>query len=110
MRLLRAAGVVRAEWVAIDGSKFQAAASPGSVLWQDDVTAERARLEKQMGEYLARLDAADAEDSDEAPSMKAVRAALALLEQQQAQLAVGRARGELDARPLHGQPGPSYRG
>jgi transposase len=108
VRLLRAAGVVRAEWVAIDGSKFQAVASPNAVLWEEDVAAERGRLEQQASEYLTMLDAADAAEASEVPSREAVRAALGLLEQQHAQLAVGRARGEPEARLLRGQRGPSY--
>jgi len=108
VRLLRAVGVVGAEWVAIDGSKFQAVASPTAVLWPEDLEAERRRLEQRAGEYLARLDAADAEEHGAQVDTEAVRAALALLAQQQAQVAVGRARGELDARQLHGQPGPAY--
>jgi transposase len=100
--------VVRAEWIAIDGSKFQAVASPHAVLWAEDVTAERGRLERQASDYVAMLDTVDAGESVEAPSSEAVRAALALLEQQHAQLAVGRARGEPEARLLRGQLGPSY--
>lgn len=108
VRLLRAAGVVGGEWVAIDGSKFQAVASPNAVLWEEDLPGERARLERQIGEYLASLDAADATDTIVAPDVAAVRAALQLLEQQCANVAVGRARGELEARLMRGQSAPSY--
>ena len=108
VRLLRAAGVVGGEWVAIDGSKFQAVASPNAVLWEEDLAGERVRLERQMGEYLASLDEADAHDTAAEPGTEAVRAALALLERRRAQVAVGRARGEPEARLMRGQPGPSY--
>jgi transposase len=108
VRLLRAAGVVRAEWVAIDGSKFQAVASPNAVLWEDDVAAEHARLERQMNDYLLSLDAADGAPSGEPPEAEAVQQALRLLEQQRLAVAPGRARGELDARLLRGQLGPAY--
>lgn len=108
VRLLRTAGVVRSEWVAIDGSKFQAVASPTAVLWPEDLAAERGRLEQQASEYLAMLEAADAAEGNEAADQETIRAALALIERQQVQVAVGRARGELDARQLHGQPGPAY--
>ena len=48
VRFARAVGVVRGEWVAIDGSKFQAASSAAQV-------AERAAAQR----YLERVDAAD---------------------------------------------------
>lgn len=108
VRLLRAAGVVGGECVAIDGSKFQAVASPNAVLWEEDLAGERVRLERQMGDYLASLEAADADDTAAEPGAEAVRAALELLEQQRAQVAVGRARGEPQARLMRGQSGPSY--
>jgi transposase len=51
VRLARAVGLVRGEWVAIDGSKFQAASSPTQVAERD--AAKR---------YLDRLDAADQQE------------------------------------------------
>lgn len=51
VRLARAVGLVRGEWVAIDGSKFQAASSATQV-------AEREAAKR----YLERLDAADQQE------------------------------------------------
>lgn len=55
VRFLREAGVVGGEWVAIDGSKFRAAASRKAV-------PSIGALERQVGEYLVTLDASDAAD------------------------------------------------
>lgn len=69
VRFARSVGLVRGEWVAIDGSKFRAVSSSDSV-------HERRQLER----YLERMEQADAEEEVEIdPS--AVAAALAKLEQ-----------------------------
>lgn len=65
----RAVGLVRGEWVAIDGSKFRAVSSSDSV-------HERRALER----YLERMEHADAEDEMEIDP-KAVAAALEKLRQ-----------------------------
>lgn len=54
---LREAGLVRGEWVAIDGSKFQAVASGKSV---PSIEA----LQRQVAQYLQSLEQADASDVD----------------------------------------------
>lgn len=69
IRLARSVGLVRGEWVAIDGSKFRAVSSSDSV-------HERRQLER----YLERMEQADAEEEVEIdPS--AVAAALEKLQQ-----------------------------
>ncbi len=69
IRFARAVGLVRGEWVAIDGSKFRAVSSSQSV-------HERRMLER----YLERMEQADAEEEVEIDSA-AVAAALEKLRQ-----------------------------
>lgn len=69
VRLARGVGLVRGEWVAIDGSKFRAVSSADSV-------HERGALER----YLQRMEQADAEEEMEIDP-KAVAAALEKLRQ-----------------------------
>jgi transposase len=64
IRFARAMGLIRGEWIAIDGSKFRAVSSSESV-------HERRALER----YLERMEQADAEDEVEIDS-EAVAAAL----------------------------------
>ncbi|HEU5215664.1 MAG TPA: IS1182 family transposase [Gaiellaceae bacterium] len=69
IRLARSVGLVRGEWVAIDGSKFRAVSSSESV-------HERKQLER----YLERMEEADAEEEVEIDS-SAVASALEKLRQ-----------------------------
>lgn len=101
VRFLREVGVVGGEWVAIDGSKFRAAASRKAV-------PPIAALERQVGEYLATLDASDAADGTVTePAPGAIQAALAQLEQAR-QVGPGRALTEPEARMMQGTKGPAY--
>jgi transposase len=101
VRFLRAAGVVGGEWVAIDGSKFRAAASRKAV-------PSVAALERQVGEYLAMLEQSDAAEGAVAvPAPEAIQAALAQLEQAR-QVGPGRALTEPEARLMQGTKGPAY--
>lgn len=84
VRFCQGVGLVRGEWVSIDGSKFQAVASAKSVIHRDDLSRQQARLEQRMAEYLATLDSADAADSDSPVDADAVRRALALLHEEHA--------------------------
>jgi len=71
---LREAGLVRGEWVAIDGSKFQAVASGKSV---PSIEA----LQRQVEQYLQSLEQADASDVDaEAVRPAMIQAALSKLQ------------------------------
>jgi transposase len=69
VRMARGVGLIRGEWVAIDGSKFRAVSSADSV-------HERGALER----YLQRMEQADAEEEMEIDP-KAVAAALEKLRQ-----------------------------
>src|SRR5215471_19468791 len=71
---LREAGLIRGEWVAIDGSKFQAVASGKSV---PSIEA----LQRQVAQYLQSLEQADASDVDaEAVPPAMIQAALSKLQ------------------------------
>lgn len=52
----RGAGLVKGEWIAIDGSKFQAVASRKAVLKREQLLKEQQKLEQKMAEYLAALE------------------------------------------------------
>ena len=98
---LREAGLVRGEWVAIDGSKFQAVASGKSV---PSIEA----LQRQVEQYLQSLEQADASEVDaEAVPPAMIQAALSKL---QAARTAGpnRPLSEPEARLMRGQDGPCY--
>lgn len=103
-------GLFAARLVALDGSKFQAAASPRRIMGRQDIKAEAARLDRRIADYLADLDAHDAAEPEET-SREATLAALELLEERRRNLdamtarlaAAGRqslVEGEPDARPM----------
>lgn len=118
--LCRDAGLFAARLVALDGSKFRAAASRKKVMGRREIAEEAARLDRRIAAYLADLDEADAAEPDDAP--EAVEAALAVLRARRAELDHLAARlddegrttlveGEEDARPMrtgHGPNPPSY--
>lgn len=118
VRFCRGQGLVRGEWLAIDGSKFEAVASRKAVLSREQLLREQATLDRRVAEYLARLDTADAEEGESAIEAAAVREALAVLRHQQAQTvhsltrleALGATQwveGEPDAKQMKGH-GPAY--
>jgi transposase len=78
----REAGLMGGEWVAIDGSKFQAVASRKKALTGEQLKREQAGIEKRMAAYLEQLEVADREEErgEAAPDAEAVRAALAKLQ------------------------------
>lgn len=115
--LCREAGLFSARLVALDGSKFRAAASPKKIVGRREIVEEQARLDGKITAYLAGLDEADAAEPDDAP--EAVEAALAALHVRRAELDRMAARledegratlveGEEDARPMGyaGSPKP----
>jgi transposase len=118
--LCREAGLFSARLVALDGSKFRAAASAKKVIGRRELTEEAARLDGRIAAYLAGLDAADAAEPDDEPN--AIPAALAALRARRAELDRLAARldaderatlveGEEDARPMRNGNGlkpPSY--
>jgi len=82
------AQLIAGEWVAIDGSKFQAVASKRAVVTAAKLEEQLKSIDRQVQEYLESLDAADqAEAGSEEPNPAAVREALARLQEQRADVA-----------------------
>lgn len=118
VRFCRGQGLIGGEWLAIDGSKFEAVASRKSVLSKERLLREQAVLDGQVAEYLAQLDATDAREGGSAIDAAAVRAALETLRHRQAQATEGLSRldalgvtqwvaSEPEARQMKGH-GPAY--
>jgi transposase len=110
----RDAGLFAARLVALDGSKFRAAASPKKVIGRREIAEEQARLDNRIATYLSGLDEADANEADDEPG--AFPAALAVLRARRAELdrMAGKletqerntlVEGEEDARPMRGGSG-----
>jgi transposase len=70
------AKLIGGELVAIDGSKFQAAASKRRVVTRRALQAEQRRLEERIAQYLRQLDQGDREEREEGVDRAAVAAAL----------------------------------
>lgn len=118
--LCRDAGLFAARLVALDGSKFRAAASAKKIIGRSRIAEETARLDQKIADYLAGLDEADAAEPDDAPG--AVATAITALQARRAELDRLAARledegrsmlvdGEEDARPMgfgRGAKPPSY--
>lgn len=77
VQFCRETGLFQARLVALDGSKFQAAASRKRVMNAKRIAAETAQLERSIATYLSGLDQQDAGEPGEAPD--AVKLALARL-------------------------------
>lgn len=118
VRFCQGAGLIKGEWIAIDGSKFQAVAGNKSVTDQHRLQQEQQQLEQKIAMYLDALDHADADEQEADMAPDAVRTALALLQQEQANVTAvleqledrGESRvilGEPEARLMKGR-GPSY--
>jgi transposase len=84
VRFCREVGLLGAELVAVDGSKFQAASSRRRVLRKQHLTEEARELDRRIQQYLNSLDAADRDEQVEPIDRSAVRAALAQLRERQA--------------------------
>ncbi len=118
--LCRDAGLFQARLVALDSSKFRAAASSKKIIGRKEIAEEAARLDRKIADYLAGLDEADNAEPDDTPG--AVPAAIAALHARRAELDrlaeklenEGRTmlvEGEEDARPMdkgNGPKPPSY--
>lgn len=76
----RQAGLLGGRLVAIDGSKFKAAASKYQALTRKQLERDRTRLERQVAGYLAALDQADQRDAGVELAHAQVQAALQRLE------------------------------
>ena len=110
----RDAGLFAARLIALDGSKFRAAASPKKVIGREEIAEEGVRLERRIAAYLCGLDEADACETDDEPD--AVPAALAALYNRRAELdrmahkldaeeRTTLVEGEEDARPMRAGSG-----
>jgi len=87
VRFCAEAGLIRGEWVAVDGTKFQAVAS-GKAIRDEVQRAElQAKLEQRIAQYLQELEAADQQQGEAELDAQALRQALARLQLQQAELA-----------------------
>jgi transposase len=114
-------GLTGGRTVAIDGSKFRAAASHKRVMGRREIDKMSARIDAQVAEYLAELDEADAQEAEPAEAAR-VRSALEALRSRRAALDAMRddlansgrstlVEGETDARPMGvgaGRKPPSY--
>ncbi len=78
-------GLLAGRLVALDGSKFRAAASRRRITTRRNISEELARIEAQIADYLADLEAADAAEPEEA-SREAKLAALAALQERRQDL------------------------
>jgi len=118
VRFCQRTGLVKGQWVAIDGSKFQAVASGKAVGRAAEVEPRLARLEERIAHYLAQLDAADGQESDSPIDRSKVQDALEQLRQRrEALIETGReladekrthvVTSEPDARVMRGV-GPGY--
>jgi len=88
VQFCRRAQLITGELVAIDGSKFQAAASHRQHVTPAKLAKQQAVLEQQIHRYLTTLDQQDQAEKAEPIDADAVRAALqALQDQQQKNLA-----------------------
>jgi len=80
IQFCRQAGLLNGRLVAIDGSKFKAAASKDQALNRKQLNRDRAKIEQQVAGYLARLDEADQQDAEIGLTHERVQAALQRLE------------------------------
>jgi len=118
VRFCQQTGLVKGQWVAVDGSKFQAVASSKAVVRAAEVEPKLARLEERIAHYLAQLDAADSQERDPPIDRSKVQQALEKLRQRrqvlvetgqklQAEKRTHLVTSELDARVMRGV-GPGY--
>ena len=87
VRFCAEAGLIGGEWVAVDGTKFQAVASGKAVLDAAQRAELQAKLEQRIAQYLQELEAADQQQGEAEVDAQALRQALARLQQQQSDLA-----------------------
>jgi transposase len=121
VRFCRQAGLFAAAVAVIDSSKVRAAASRRQVIEQAELEAELVALDRQIGDYLLALDAADANETDDTSSQQTRAALQALKDEREELLELANAmaaeertlgvRGEPEARPMGSGKGakpPSY--
>ena len=84
VQFCRQVGLISGQLVAIDGSKFQAVASPRKHLSLKQLKRQQEKLDTHIATYLAQLDEADQAESTETIDRAAVRAALQHLQDRHA--------------------------
>lgn len=84
VQFCREAELVDGDLVAIDGSKFKAAAARRRVLSTKSLAEEARKLDERIAGYLTALDEADGQEGDEPIDAQAVRAALKKLRERKA--------------------------
>lgn len=108
-------GLFAARLIALDGSKFRAAASAKRIIGRREIAEEAAGLDRRIADYLAGLDESDAREPEEAPSataaaLQALRARRTALDRLATRLDAEErntlVEGELDARPMGSGKGP----
>jgi transposase len=82
----RQADLLTGRLVAIDGSKFKAAASKDSVIRRAQLPEQRQRIDHMIGRYLQQLDQADADDQHIELESASVKKALKQLQQEKTAL------------------------
>lgn len=88
VRFCADAKLIGGQWVAIDGSKFQAVASRRSVVTAAQLESELKHIDSQVQRYLEALDVSDESEADDPPAnAQALRAALMQLRQRRADVA-----------------------
>ena len=80
VQFCRQANLIAGELMAIDGSKFQAAASRRQHITPAKLAKQQAALDKQIATYLTTLDQSDRQDEETPIDRSAVQAALAQLQ------------------------------
>lgn len=85
VQFCRRVGLIGADLVAIDGSKFQAVASRNSAITEADLARREAALQERIAHYLSQLDQADHQDGEPIDTA-AVGKALEQLRQQQTRI------------------------
>ena len=80
VRFCAEAGLIGGEWVAVDGTKFQAVASGKAVLDAAQRAELQAKLEQRIAQYLQELEAADQQQGEAEVDAQALRQALARLQ------------------------------
>jgi transposase len=111
------AGLIRGDWIAVDGSKFKAVASHKAVMARAELEQRQQRAEQQIGVWLQALEEADQDEEDSRVDPEAVRAALTQLTREASREAAAVAEapataeritiGEPEARVMKGH-GPAY--
>lgn len=102
VRFCRNAGLMGGEWVAIDGSKFQAVASNDKAVTRKQLKRDQAQLEERIAAYLAELDRCDRAEGDTPIREEQLKRALDALEGQAAVLDLMDESGE--SQHVQGEP------